>query len=57
MPHGRTDVIVIEDREELILMLSEAASLEHMVMCGYLYAAFSLKNARGRGWTGRSWRW
>jgi Ferritin-like len=34
---------VIEDREELILMLSEAASLEHMVMCGYLYSAFSMR--------------
>ncbi len=43
MPRGRPEAIVIEDREELILMLSEAASLEHMVMCGYLYAAFSLK--------------
>jgi hypothetical protein len=35
--------IVIEDREELIYMLSEAASLEHMIMCQYLFAAFSLK--------------
>ena len=26
-------------------MLSEAASLEHMVMCGYLYSAFSMKRA------------
>ena len=34
--------IVIEDREELIFMLSEAASLEHMIMCEYLFAVFSL---------------
>jgi hypothetical protein len=38
--------IVIEDREELIFLLSEAAALEHMVMCGYLYSAFSLKHGR-----------
>ena len=25
--------IVIEDREELIFILSEAAALEHMIMC------------------------
>ena len=35
--------IVIEDREELIFILSEAAALEHMIMCQYLYAAFSLE--------------
>jgi len=35
--------LVIEDREELIFMLSEAAALEHMIMCEYLFAAFSLK--------------
>jgi hypothetical protein len=35
--------IVIEDREELIYMLSEAASLEHMIMCQYLFATFSMK--------------
>ncbi len=28
--------IVIEDREELIFILSEAAALEHMIMCQYL---------------------
>ena len=30
-------------------MLSEAATLEHMVMCGYLYAAFSMKHEEGQG--------
>jgi hypothetical protein len=35
--------IVIEDREELIFLLSEASQLEHMIMCQYLFAAFSLK--------------
>ena len=43
--------IVIEDREELIYMLSEAASLEHMIMCQYLFAAFSLKRNINEGIT------
>ena len=30
-------------REELIYLLSEAAELEHGLMCSYLFAAFSLK--------------
>src|SRR5437870_9301935 len=41
--------IVIEDREELSFMLSEAAELEHMIMCQYLYAAFSLKRDVSEG--------
>jgi len=41
--------IVIEDREELIFMLSEAASLEHMIMCQYLFAAFSMKRDVSEG--------
>ena len=32
-PMTKENPIVIEDREELIYMLSEAASLEHMIMC------------------------
>jgi CDGSH-type Zn-finger protein/uncharacterized Fe-S cluster protein YjdI len=32
-------------REELLHRLYEAAELEHNLMCTYLYAAFSLKNA------------
>jgi Ferritin-like len=43
--------IVIEDREELIFMLSEAAALEHMIMCQYLFAAFSLKRDVSEGVT------
>jgi hypothetical protein len=35
--------IVIKKREELIFLLSEASQIEHMVMCQYLFAAFSLK--------------
>ena len=47
----REPPIVIEDREELIFMLSEAAALEHMIMCEYLFAAFSLKRDTGEGVT------
>src|SRR5712692_4529056 len=47
----RENPIVIEDREELIYMLSEAASLEHMIMCQYLFAAFSLKRDMSEGVT------
>lgn len=41
--------IVIEDREELIFILCEAAELEHMIMLQYLYAAFSLKRGEDEG--------
>ncbi len=35
--------IVIENREELIYLLTEAAEIEHGLMCCYLYAAYSLR--------------
>ena len=35
--------IEIDNRSALIYTLSDAATLEHMVMCGYLFATFSLK--------------
>jgi hypothetical protein len=41
--------IVVEDRKELTYLLSQAAELEHGVMCEYLYAAFSLKSTAGPG--------
>jgi hypothetical protein len=37
--------IVIGSREQLLHLLAEAAEIEHMLMCSYLYAAFSLKRA------------
>jgi hypothetical protein len=37
--------IEIENREELFFFLAEAAELEHMLCCSYLFAAFSLKGA------------
>jgi hypothetical protein len=43
--------IVIKNREELIFVLSEAAMLEHMIMCEYLFAAFSLKSDVSEGVT------
>ncbi|MDQ3856215.1 MAG: ferritin-like protein [Chloroflexota bacterium] len=43
--------ITIEDREELIFMLCEAAELEHMIMLQYLFAAFSLKRDEDEGLT------
>lgn len=47
----REPPMVIEDREELVYMLSEAAALEHMIMCEYLFAAFSLKRDVSEGVT------
>ena len=41
--------IVVEDRKELTYLLSQAAELEHGLMCEYLYAAFSLKSTTGPG--------
>jgi len=35
--------LVLEHREALVYALRQASELEHLVMCGYLYAAFSLK--------------
>jgi Ferritin-like len=43
--------IVVENREELIFLLSEASELEHMVMLAYLFAAFSLKTDVSEGLT------
>jgi hypothetical protein len=47
--HVREAPIVIENRKELTYLLSEAAELEHGLMCEYLYAAFSLKSEAGPG--------
>jgi hypothetical protein len=41
--------IVVENRKELTYLLSQAAELEHGLMCEYLYAAFSLKSTAGPG--------
>jgi CDGSH-type Zn-finger protein/uncharacterized Fe-S cluster protein YjdI len=41
--------IVVQDREELIYLLCEAAEFEHAVMCTYLYAMWSLKRDESEG--------
>ena len=43
------EAIIIQDREELIYLLCEAAEFEHAVMCTYLYAMWSLKREQGEG--------
>jgi CDGSH-type Zn-finger protein/uncharacterized Fe-S cluster protein YjdI len=47
----RHEDIVIQDREELFYLLSEAAEFEHAVMCTYLYALWSLKRGTDEGVT------
>src|SRR5690349_11876835 len=44
--------LVVAHREHLWWLLAEAAQLEHMIMCQYLYAEFSLKNGPTDGLTG-----
>src|SRR5215510_10055389 len=46
---GGEPTIVVGDRKELTYLLSQAAELEHGLMCEYLYAAFSLKGTAGPG--------
>lgn len=42
---------VISSREHLIHVLTEAAEVEHNLLCAYLYATFSLKRANEAGLT------
>jgi hypothetical protein len=44
--------VVVSHREHLCWLLAEAAQLEHMMMCQYLYAEFSLKDGTTDGLTG-----
>ena len=43
---------MIDDREELLFLLGEAAELEHAVCCSYLFAAFSIRSGSGDGLAG-----
>ena len=43
--------IIVEHRKELSYLLCQAAEIEHMAMCQYLYAAFSLRSETGPGLT------
>jgi hypothetical protein len=42
---------VIRNRDELIYLLTDAAELEHLLCCQYLFAAFSLKRSVDEGLT------
>jgi hypothetical protein len=41
----------VNDREQLIYLLTEAAEIEHGLMCTYLYAGWSLKRSVAEGLT------
>jgi len=43
--------LLVNDREELIYLLTEAAEFEHTVMCSYLYAQWTLKRDESEGVT------
>jgi hypothetical protein len=43
--------VVVAHREDLWWLLAEACQLEHMIMCQYLYAEFSLKSGVAEGLT------
>jgi hypothetical protein len=51
MSHVTEPTIVIASREHLWWMLIEAAELEHMIMCQYLFAEFTLKSGTEEGLT------
>ena len=44
--------VVVANREDLWWLLAEASQLEHMIMCQYLFAEFSLKQGTEEGLTG-----
>ena len=44
-------VLVVASREHLWYLLTEASQLEHMIMCQYLFATFSLKHGVEDGLT------
>lgn len=41
--------ILVQTREQLWYLLAEAAQVEHMILCEYLYAGFSLKRDADEG--------
>jgi hypothetical protein len=50
-PSFDAQAIRVNDREQLIYLLTEAAEIEHGLMCCYLYAAWSLKQSASEGLT------
>jgi len=51
MPGLTEPRVVVAQREDIWWLLSEAAQLEHMIMCQYLFAEFSLKEGTSEGLT------
>jgi hypothetical protein len=51
MPETSEPRVVVAHREHLWWLLSEAIQLEHMIMCQYLFAEFSLKAGVDEGLT------
>lgn len=50
-PATDSQPVRVNDREQLIYLLTEAAEVEHGLMCSYLYAAWSLKQSVDEGVT------
>jgi ferritin-like protein len=46
---ARDKQLVLQHREALVYTLGKAAALEHLVMCQYLYTAFSMKDREDDG--------
>jgi CDGSH-type Zn-finger protein/uncharacterized Fe-S cluster protein YjdI len=51
MSDAREPEIITHEREQLAYLLTEAAEIEHGLMCCYLYAAYSLKQQPAEGLT------
>jgi hypothetical protein len=47
--HDNEPILQIEHREALMYALSKAAELEHLIICQYLFASFSLKRDTSEG--------
>jgi hypothetical protein len=47
----RERALVVENREQLWNLLMQAVQIEHLIMCQYLYASFSLKTEPDEGLT------
>ena len=52
--HAKEPEILAREREEIAHLLTEAAEIEHGLMCCYLYAAYSLKSGPAAGEDGLS---
>jgi hypothetical protein len=50
-PQVDAEPVLVNDREQLIYLLTEAAEIEHGLMCSYLYAGWSLKQSVAEGLT------